>query len=131
MFMNGACFFVRKSTFIKIGMFDENIFMYSEERDLHRRLLQFDKNVKIRFVSSLGYLHLTGERKVTVKSEMALLDSELYYAKKYNLDCKKIVRRYIQTKQFFKFIAYLKSNKQLVTEYSHIIQAIKARYTDI
>ncbi|MCK9509120.1 MAG: glycosyltransferase, partial [Pigmentiphaga sp.] len=35
MFFSGACFFIRKNTFEEIGLFDEEIFLYGEENDIH------------------------------------------------------------------------------------------------
>ena len=57
MYVSGACFFVRKSAFEKAGLFDENIFMYNEEDDIHGRLLK-QKGAKIIYDRKHSYLHL-------------------------------------------------------------------------
>lgn len=57
MYICGACFFVRKSTMLQIGLYDENIFMYCEEDDIHYRMLKL-KNADIKYSRSLSYVHL-------------------------------------------------------------------------
>ena len=57
MYVSGACFFVRKSAFEEAGLFDENIFMYNEEDDIHGRLLK-QKDARIIYDRKHSYLHL-------------------------------------------------------------------------
>lgn len=57
MFICGACFFVRKSSFEEAGYYDENIFMYNEEDDIHGRLMKI-KGAKIVYDKNCSYLHL-------------------------------------------------------------------------
>ena len=57
MYVSGACFFVRKRAFEEAGLFDEKIFMYNEEDDLHGRLLK-QKGAKIIYDRNHSYLHL-------------------------------------------------------------------------
>lgn len=57
MYICGACFFLRKSSFEKIGLYDENIFMYGEEMDIHSRLLK-EKGSQIIYNKTISYLHL-------------------------------------------------------------------------
>jgi GT2 family glycosyltransferase len=57
MYFSGACFFVRKSSFEQIGLFDENIFMYNEEDDIHGRLIK-QKGAKIIYDRNHYYIHL-------------------------------------------------------------------------
>lgn len=57
MYISGACFFVRKSSFEQVGLFDENIFMYNEEDDIHGRLLKL-KGAIIVYDRALSYIHL-------------------------------------------------------------------------
>lgn len=73
MYLSGSCFFVRKSMFETIGLFDENNFMYGEEADIHYR---FGKRYgyHITFNPSLHYIHLTMEREVTLDYLKKTLD---------------------------------------------------------
>lgn len=57
MYFSGACFFVRKETFIKAGLYDEDIFMYSEEDDIHHRIGMLP-NTRFKYDHHLEYLHL-------------------------------------------------------------------------
>ena len=59
MYFQGSCFFVRKKAFERIGMFDDKIFMYGEEEDIHWRFHKF--GYLYRFVRSLEYQHLHKE----------------------------------------------------------------------
>ncbi len=74
MYLNGSCFFIRKSMFEAIGLFDESIFMYGEENNIHHRLKQtFGAHVV--YDTDIRYLHLTKDRVVTVESEDKILRS--------------------------------------------------------
>ena len=59
MYLSGACFFIRKSSFEEIGLFDERLFMYREEDDIHYRLMKRKKN-QIVYDKNVGYKHLHG-----------------------------------------------------------------------
>lgn len=62
MYFSGSCFFIRKSMFEEIGLFDESNFMYGEEDDIHYRMKErFGCHMK--YASNLHYMHLTKERK--------------------------------------------------------------------
>jgi len=57
MYVTGACFFMRKESFVKAGLFDESIFMYGEEEDIHDRLMKLP-GAKMGYARHLSYLHL-------------------------------------------------------------------------
>ena len=79
--VHGACFFIRRDAMVKIGCFDENIFLYGEEIDLHTRLQR--NGAKISFEPSLGYIHPLNERSFSKKSNNTGLDSQLYLCEKF------------------------------------------------
>ena len=60
MYVTGACFFLRKEAFVRAGMYDENIFMYAEEDDIHYRLMQLP-GVRMRYLRHLAYKHMHPE----------------------------------------------------------------------
>jgi len=62
MYVTGACFFLRKTAFEQVGLFDEHIFMYGEEEDIHDRLLTI-VGATIGYARHLSYLHLHDEPK--------------------------------------------------------------------
>lgn len=59
--IQGSCFALRKSVFEAIGMFDETVFMYGEERDIHSRLRKMG-NARIACDWNMSYQHLTDKR---------------------------------------------------------------------
>ncbi len=114
MYIEGANIFIRHQIFISAGKFDENIFMYYEEGDLKRRVLQTFPNCHIEFVPSLHLIHL--ENGSTPNSEFAInteITSCIYYGKKYSLNYKKKLQNelsYLKLKNFVYRV--LKKNNQ-------------------
>ena len=74
MFLAGSCFFVDKQKFLSIGLFDEDIFMYGEEDDIHWR---FKHNYGARFCYNpqLRYVHCTLQRKLSLDTEKKIVES--------------------------------------------------------
>ena len=68
MYFAGACFFVKKKAFEEVGLFDEDIFMYSEEDDIHQRLQRI-KGSQFIYLSDKQYVHLHGIEKKIKKEE--------------------------------------------------------------
>ncbi len=92
-YFSGSCFYVRKSMFEVVGLFDESIFMYGEEDDIHYRLMQrfgthfiYDKNIR--------YLHLTSERKPNADYEMKFLKVALVQNAKKGYSQAKTIRNF-------------------------------------
>ena len=84
MYLSGAFFFIRKECFEQIGMFDEQIFMYGEECDIHLRLRKAFPKKKIQFLS-IPYLHLSAERPFEEKQYRQLINADLYVCRKHGL----------------------------------------------
>lgn len=57
MYVTGACFFMRRESFVRAGLFDESIFMYGEEEDIHDRLMKLPET-EMGYARNLSYLHL-------------------------------------------------------------------------
>lgn len=62
MYFSGSCFFIRKQMFKEIGLFDEELFMYGEEDDIHYRMKQ-RYGCHMTYNPHLHYIHLTKERQ--------------------------------------------------------------------
>lgn len=82
-----GCFFViRADVFLEIGMLDENVFLFCEERILGRKV----KNLGWRMIfrSDLFFIHAHSvsikKAYSTLKTWKILLQSHYYYEKKYN-----------------------------------------------
>ena len=56
-FLNGACMFFLKENFVKLGGFDEKIFLYFEENDFCKRSHKINKNYQI---NNIRIMHNTG-----------------------------------------------------------------------
>lgn len=92
MHFSGSCFFINKAMFEAIGLFDESVFLYGEEDDIHYRLMHRFKDCKIKYDKSLKYLHLTKERMPDIKYEKMLIDVAVIQNKKKNYDERKTLR---------------------------------------
>lgn len=95
LYFSGACFFVRKSHFTKAGLFDENIFMYGEENDIHHRLKALF-GAHFRYDKDMAYMHLTQERKSDMAYEDKKLFSTIRICEKFGYPRNKTIRNKIQ-----------------------------------
>lgn len=79
----GACMILRRETIERTGLFDENIFMYSEETDLCFRIK--NEGWKVRFVPSASAIHIWGGSSVQtpLKSFLNLYKSRVYFFRKH------------------------------------------------
>ena len=118
-YLSGACFFIKKDNFEKIGLFDENFFMYFEEPDISNRFLQ--NKLKIYYNNNVKYVHLIGNRDSISHSLIQYeLKSWIYYLKKYQLNIKlnfffKKIEFYFRSKEKHKiFIDFIKSMNNLI-----------------
>lgn len=126
-FISGAFMFFKSDVFEKIGMFDENLFMYFEEFDLSERLIK--NGFHTAFLPNLSFLHKVGNRKIiNEKVWIKAIPSFCYICKKYNIDpvvhSKFIMRRLkllflyniitLQWKNAAKVFHVYKARKQIV-----------------
>lgn len=79
----GSCFMINGDLWRKIGGFDENIFLYSEDSDLFYRILHL-AGAEIHLLSDTGVLHHVGKSFKTKFTEMSPYKhwSTLYYFRK-------------------------------------------------
>ncbi len=104
MYIAGADLFVRKNAFIDSGCFDENMFMYSEEPDLTRRVRALGYTTA--YFKQKRIIHLEGKTTgKSLTSEKMRLESKEYYCRKHGLDYRK---RLIQERNYdyFKIALY-------------------------
>ncbi len=95
MYFSGSCFYVRKDKFEKIGLFDEDFFMYGEENDIHYKFKrQFGAH--FHYDKSLRYLHLTSERPPNVAYELKLADVAIRRNLKRGIKARVTIKRLIQ-----------------------------------
>lgn len=78
MYFCGACFCVRKEMFEQAGLFDEHIFLYGEENDIHYRIHKvFPKAYDVYMRHSI-YLHPTENRPTTEAAFQLRVQSNEY-----------------------------------------------------
>lgn len=92
MYIAGACFFLRKDTFEKVGLFDEHIFMYGEEDDIHRRLLSIP-HARFIYSKKLSYLHLIDSRQLSLDYLKKRFSSTIYLYQKNGVDANIAINR--------------------------------------
>lgn len=95
MHISGACFFLRKEPFERIGLFDETVFLYGEEDDIHYRLR---KMFGAHFVYNkhLHYLHLTQGREPSLKYEKTKVDVAVAQAERKGYPIERMLRNRLQ-----------------------------------
>jgi GT2 family glycosyltransferase len=85
-YVNGADMFVLKSTFIEIGGFDPNIFMYYEESDLQKRLNNY--NYKNYIIEGVQIIHIQGaslnKSNSNNQKRLIVTQSMFYYFRKHS-----------------------------------------------
>lgn len=125
MYINGACFFIKKSLFEEIGMFDKNIFLYCEELDIYRRIRQNSPQNKILFLRDCDYLHLAGDRSLSATSFQRQLDSEKYCAEKYHIPISALKKRKLSILNIYILLNYLRGKKENVETLQKVKQQIR------
>lgn len=95
MYFSGSCFYIRKSMFETIGLFDESIFMYGEENDIHHRM-KAKFGAHFLYNKNLQYKHLTMERKQNEATEDKMLKAIIKVCEKFGYSKEKIIRNKIQ-----------------------------------
>lgn len=96
MYLDGSCFFVRRSMFLEVGLFDEENFLYAEEDDIHYRLTH-RFGYDIRYDKTLRYLHLTLGRKFDVEYELQRVKASVLLNEKKGYSRTKTIRNFIRT----------------------------------
>ena len=81
--------------FQAVGLFDEDVFMYGEEDDIHYRLMKkYGTNFK--YNKSIHYIHLMMGRESDIKYETKLLDVDLFLHAKKGIPREQTIRTHLQ-----------------------------------
>lgn len=105
MYMSGSLLVFDRSSFIKAGMFDENIFMYYEEPDITNRILKEGKEVK--WLKDISVLHLAHGRKYNETLAKIKVQSYEYYCCKYGISALAGYKRSKATLAIKKIISFI------------------------
>lgn len=95
MYFSGSFFFVRKEMFESVGLFDESVFMYAEEEDIHFRLTKRFGPHHV-YNPKRHYVHLSYNRKETLNYCIATLDSLIAVSVKNGVSKRRILRNYLR-----------------------------------
>ncbi|NGM63235.1 glycosyltransferase [Sphingobacterium sp. SGG-5] len=126
--ISGACFFLRKSSFLKIGGYDPKIFLYGEERYLHENLLHHFSNTKIRMDLSKKYQHAISDRPFSIETTEKGLTSYFYLQRKMGVPHKKVLKTLIKYYKFLILFYTIKNNKSSVANTNEIIKLLKTKF---
>ena len=110
MFLSGALMFIDKAKFVEIGLYDENIFMYSEESDITNRFLI--NGYSSDYSKDLIYLHLINHRETSENSLNNIINSNVYYFKKYNFNINSFFKQKIISFSILSVIFYFFNRKK-------------------
>lgn len=125
MCFSGACFCIRKNVIETIGGFDENIFMYGEEHDLHYRIRQaFPSSVNV-YNRHLHYKHRIEKRDFSAAAYRKRIESNMYIFQKRHLDPLGFIRtedKCIRIVSFLKRMVGDHSNLEALNHQRHILQ---------
>ena len=119
MYLQGSCFFIDREKFLATGLFDEDMFMYGEENDIHLRLSQkFGPHFV--YNKHLRYLHLTLERPMSLTTELKMVASIAISNEKKGINAKETYQNFIG---FYRTRYYSALIKKLLGK-SHIQEQI-------
>ncbi|MEK7660827.1 MAG: glycosyltransferase family 2 protein [Pseudomonadota bacterium] len=87
-FLSGACFLINRDSFLELGGFDENIFLFYEDDDLCRRF--FDSSLSLIHIDGATALHARGKSTQPQKGRVFLARyhmawSRIYVCRKYGI----------------------------------------------
>lgn len=122
--IHGSCFFIKKQALVDIGYFDENIFMYSEEIDIHIRLSNSNKYF-IKYDNSLVYIHPMHNRTETVRLLRVRFMSYIYVCKKNGFNEKRIIDKQLLFYKLHLLRCRFKGCKEQYTVYSEFCSFLK------
>ena len=100
MYVQGSCFFVRRTMFEAVGMFDEEHFMYGEEEDIHYRLLARFGARCYAYDKGLRYIHQTEGRAPSLAYEKRIVEANVTLYRKKGVAPSLILRHFLQNLRF-------------------------------
>lgn len=122
MYMSGSFLAFNKLAFLKAGMFDENLFMYSEEADITNRILS--NGYEVKWCPNIKVLHLAHGRDFNPTLDRIRLESGTYYEKKYGVDSEKSYKISVQALTIRYWIAKLLMKKERAKNYSLMLDSL-------
>lgn len=121
--------FIRKSALDKVGLFDENIFMYGEDLDLNFRIREQGYNIKS-IPQAKIYHYFSKSSNILNKYKNAFRGTYYVFFKYFG---KKTFFIYLDTKLTFlrkALVALLVGNKQKAKQYFEVMKINKEKYLE-
>lgn len=97
---HGSCFALRKACFEPVAYFNEDVFLYGEERYLHYHLLK-TKYYKAFYDNTQSYIHPIHGRALVLNQAELGLNSYLKTIDYFGLNRKKLIKAQIRFEYFF------------------------------
>ena len=110
--VTGACFFIKRAVINKIGLLDENIFMYTEEMEYCYRAQKF--NFKIVYYPQASLIHLGGKSGTSLSAAKNEFWGIKYFYQKHQPTWQKIIVSFLLKKAAFlrKIVFYNNQEKR-------------------
>lgn len=108
-YLSGAFFFVKRYVMESIGLFDENIFMYAEENDIHYRIRHKFPHMKMIYLNHLHYAHLANNRPFDTNHVRQVYLSNGYFFTKNGMSPKRYWKQQIILNWFLSHFYQLRS----------------------
>lgn len=112
MHLSGAFFMVRKDKFTQIGLFDENLFMYGEEPDIHMRFRKQFPDDKTVYIPQLHYLHLSSTREFSEKTIINTIHGDTYVFRKHGLSVNSYFSTALWTASMLQIRAFFQRDRE-------------------
>lgn len=123
--LSGAFTAFDKEKFIKAGLYDENIFLYSEEPDITKRLVR--NGYSVFYDKSIPYIHLVGDRRGFSENTFYIqLESKKYYFNKYGYDFDLFLRKVVFELYFLYIVSWIKRDRSRFESVRKTLQAYKS-----
>lgn len=119
--ISGACFFLNRQMFLECGGYDEDVFLYGEERILHERIRgRFPKaTISIDFRKS--FLHHIASRTFSLSIVELGLKAYFHLQKRLGVEKRKTFKEVLS---YYKFLALFYTVKRKPETVDHIKQTI-------
>ncbi|MBD3300134.1 MAG: glycosyltransferase [Candidatus Moranbacteria bacterium] len=110
----GACFLIKSRIFKKLKGFDENFFMYFEDKDLSKRILKAGYTIKRN--PKIKVIHFESQSRISwPKRKELYYKAQDYYNKKYFGLIYMLVFKFIRFPLYFKNVYLNKKTKLILT----------------
>lgn len=126
--ISGACFFLRKSSFMEVGAYDEQIFLYGEERYLHEHILLKYPDATIKIDNTKHYKHPITDRKFSMRIVELGVKSYFYLQEKLGKSRSQTFKEMVAYYRFQVFFYKLKGKQSAVNENKEIIKLLHQKF---